>query len=147
MPWYIAWPFVAVLIYGVLCFLAARSVYYPTKYPDGLWDLRAQLGATDVWANTRDGVRIHGWFIRSAESRLVTLFLHGNAGNIAYRESHFREIPAAGSSLLMIDYRGYGRSSGRPTERGLYADVSLPCCARIVASDSSAFSATIVTPG
>ena len=93
-------------------------MYYPTRYPNGLWELRTQVGAMDAQVNAR----IHGWFIRRPESRLATLFLHGNAGNITYREAHFREIPAAGSSLLMIDYRGYGKSAGRPTESGLYAD-------------------------
>jgi fermentation-respiration switch protein FrsA (DUF1100 family) len=52
----------------------------------------------------------------------VTLFLHGNAGNITHRSQSFGEITAAGSSVLMIDYRGYGKSTGRPSENGLYAD-------------------------
>jgi fermentation-respiration switch protein FrsA (DUF1100 family) len=124
VPWYILWPVVACAIYAALCLFAARSVYYPTRYPDGRWDVQSQLGAVDVWLTTRDGVRIHGWFVRSPESTRVTLFFHGNAGNTTYREPHFREIRAAGSSILMIDYRGYGRSSGRPSENGLYADAS-----------------------
>jgi fermentation-respiration switch protein FrsA (DUF1100 family) len=53
---------------------------------------------------------------------VTTLFLHGNAGNVTDRFTHMREIAAAGSSVLVIDYRGYGRSEGRPTERGLYRD-------------------------
>jgi fermentation-respiration switch protein FrsA (DUF1100 family) len=124
VPWYIVWPAVACAIYGALCLLAARSVYYPTRYPSGWWGAQSELGAADVWLTTRDGVRIHGWFVRDAESRWVTLFFHGNAGNVTYREPHFREICAAGSSILMIDYRGYGRSSGRPSEAGLYSDAS-----------------------
>jgi fermentation-respiration switch protein FrsA (DUF1100 family) len=79
------------------------------------------LGATDVWLDTSDGVRIHAWQVSHGDS-LVTLFFHGNAGNLTYREPHFREIAAAGSSILMLDYRGYGKSAGRPTEHGLYAD-------------------------
>jgi fermentation-respiration switch protein FrsA (DUF1100 family) len=55
----------------------------------------------------------------------VTLFLHGNAGNVTHRFALFQEIPAAGSALLMPDYRGYGRSEGRPTEKGLYADADV----------------------
>ena len=58
----------------------------------------------------------------AARRRLVTLYLHGNAGNITHRGSQIREITSAGSSILMLDYRGYGKSSGRPTEGGLYAD-------------------------
>jgi fermentation-respiration switch protein FrsA (DUF1100 family) len=52
----------------------------------------------------------------------VTLFLHGNAGNITHRAPRIQEIVAAGSSVLMLDYRGYGKSSGRPSEQGLYRD-------------------------
>jgi fermentation-respiration switch protein FrsA (DUF1100 family) len=51
----------------------------------------------------------------------VTLFLHGNAGNVTHL-SHIQEIVAAGSSILILDYRGYGKSSGHPTELGLYRD-------------------------
>jgi fermentation-respiration switch protein FrsA (DUF1100 family) len=48
--------------------------------------------------------------------------LHGNAGNLTHRILPIREITAAGSSILMLDYRGYGKSGGSPSERGLYAD-------------------------
>jgi fermentation-respiration switch protein FrsA (DUF1100 family) len=50
------------------------------------------------------------------------LFLHGNAGNIGQRADHIAEIAAAGSDVLIIDYRGYGRSQGHPSERGLSMD-------------------------
>jgi fermentation-respiration switch protein FrsA (DUF1100 family) len=99
-------------------------VYYPARYPDGWWGAQSELGAADVWLTTRDGIRIHGWFVRNAGSPRLTLFFHGNAGNITYRKPHFREIRDAGSSILMIDYRGYGRSDGWPTEAGLYSDAS-----------------------
>lgn len=108
--------------YGILYFLAGRAAYYPEKYPGGFWDQQRRLGATDVWLNTSDSVRLHGWFVERPGASLVTLFLHGNAGNLTYRVANFESIPAAGSSLLMIDYRGYGRSSGWPTEKGLYRD-------------------------
>lgn len=121
VPWYVAYPLIAATALGALCYWANRSAYFPSKYPDGFWDAQERLGAADVWLNTADGVRIHAWRVNHGEG-LVTLFFHGNAGNLTYREPHFREISAAGSSILMPDYRGYGRSAGRPTERGLYAD-------------------------
>ncbi len=55
-------------------------------------------------------------------SPLVTLFLHGNGDNVSYYKPHIQEIVAAGSSILTLDYRGYGKSSGRPSEQGLYRD-------------------------
>jgi fermentation-respiration switch protein FrsA (DUF1100 family) len=67
-------------------------------------------------------VKLHGWWIPAPDSKLVTLHLHGNAGNITYRNLSARNIVAAGSSVLLLDYRGYGKSSGRPGEMGLYRD-------------------------
>jgi uncharacterized protein len=122
VPWYVAWPVVIAVAALALQFVAARSVYFPTQYPEGFWNLQAQLGATDVWLDLANQVRIHGWYVACPGSHLTTLFLHGNAGNITYRGERFREITAAGSSVLMIDYRGYGKSTGRPSENGLYAD-------------------------
>jgi fermentation-respiration switch protein FrsA (DUF1100 family) len=121
-PWYVTWPLVVLCCYGMLWFYANRSVYYPLRYPQGFWDLQPQLHAEDVWTQTADGVQIHGWWVRQEEAGLVTLYLHGNAGNLTHRYSRIREITAAGSSVLMLDYRGYGKSRGRPTEKGLYAD-------------------------
>jgi hypothetical protein len=113
VPWYIAWPLVIIVAALALQFLASRSVHFPAQHPEGFWNLQAQLGATDVWLDLPDHVRIHGWFVACPGSRRVTLFLHGNAGNVTHRGQHFREITAAGSSVLMIDYRGYGKSTGR----------------------------------
>jgi fermentation-respiration switch protein FrsA (DUF1100 family) len=122
VPGSIAWPIIAVSTYGALSYFANRSIYYPSKYPEGHWDLQHQAHASDVWIETRDGVRLHAWFITCPGSPWVTLYLHGNAGNITHRLPHIREIVAAGSSILILDYRGYGKSSGRPTEHGLYID-------------------------
>jgi fermentation-respiration switch protein FrsA (DUF1100 family) len=122
VPSYVGWPIVVACAYGALYFFANRAVYYPAKYPQGGWDLQSQVGASDVWLNTPDGVRLHAWFVRRDGTRLVTLFLHGNAGNVTHRIPHIREIVAAGSSILIPDYRGYGKSGGRPTEEGLYID-------------------------
>jgi fermentation-respiration switch protein FrsA (DUF1100 family) len=122
IPWYVAYPLIAAVAYGALYWFANRSVYFPSKYPEGSWDLQAQLGAADVWLDTADGVRIHGWQVDQPGAPFVTLYFHGNAGNITDRYDHFREIKSAGSSILMIDYRGYGKSSGWPTENGIYRD-------------------------
>jgi fermentation-respiration switch protein FrsA (DUF1100 family) len=122
IPWYVAWPLLIAFGALALNFVAVRSMYFPVRHPKGFWNLQAQLGATDVWLDLTDHVRIHGWFVACPGSRRVTLFLHGNAGNITHRGQRFREITAAGSSVLMIDYRGYGKSTGRRSENGLYAD-------------------------
>jgi uncharacterized protein len=122
VPGYIAWPTLAILTCGALYYFANRAIYYPSKYPEGFWDLQRQLHASDVWLQTSDGVRLHGWFVAREGAPWATLYLHGNAGNITHRLSHIQEIVGAGSSILILDYRGYGKSGGRPTEKGLYLD-------------------------
>jgi hypothetical protein len=113
---------VAACVIGLLYYLANRAVYYPSKYPTGDWDTQKLVGASDTWIETSDGVKIHGWWVQREGSPLVTLFLRGNAGNITNRAARIQEIVAAGSSVLMLDYRGYGKSSGWPSETGLYRD-------------------------
>jgi fermentation-respiration switch protein FrsA (DUF1100 family) len=113
---------VALSGYGVLYFAANRSLYFPMKYPRGFWEGKAEIGAEDVWIDTEDNVKLHGWLVRRPDAPFVALHLHGNAGNITHRVHVAREVTAAGASILLLDYRGYGRSQGWPTEKGLYAD-------------------------
>lgn len=122
VPKLIGWPLLGAWGYGVLYFMANRAIYFPHKYPQGLWQYQSQLRATDVWLRTSDGVRLHAWWVPQPEARLTTLFLHGNAGNLTHRVGHLQQITAAGSAVLILDYRGYGKSEGRPTEKGLYSD-------------------------
>jgi fermentation-respiration switch protein FrsA (DUF1100 family) len=112
----------AAVVYGAICFAVSRLIYQPTRYPGGWWHTQSQSGAHDVELPTSDGLRLHAWWVPSPGARLATLYLHGNGGNLAHSPGHLREITAAGSSVLIIDYRGYGKSPGRPTERGLYRD-------------------------
>ncbi len=118
----LGWVLAAAAVYAALAFLAHRSVFYPMKYPAGFWHLRDRLGVEDVWLRASDGVRLHAWWRRREDSQIATLFLHGNAGNVTHRLHALEAIPAAGSSLLLLDYRGYGRSEGSPTEQGVYRD-------------------------
>ncbi|MCC6392204.1 MAG: alpha/beta fold hydrolase, partial [Bryobacterales bacterium] len=108
--------------YAALSFLAHRSIYYPMRYPEGWWNEQRSLGAEDVQIVTRDGVKLHGWWKETRGSEIATLFLHGNAGNVSHRGRSIRAITEAGSSVLALDYRGYGKSEGSPSETGLYAD-------------------------
>lgn len=103
-------------------YFANRAIYYPLKFPNGDWDAQRRVGASDAWIETSDGVKIHGWWVEREGSRWATLFLHGNAGNVTHRAAHIENIAAAGSSVLVLDYRGYGKSSGSPSEQGLYRD-------------------------
>ena len=80
------------------------------------------LDYEDVWITTSDGESLHGWHVPAAQSRGTVLFLHGNAGNISHRLDSLRIFNSLGLDTLIIDYRGYGQSSGRTTEAGTYLD-------------------------
>jgi fermentation-respiration switch protein FrsA (DUF1100 family) len=92
------------------------------RFPQGNWRVQHLLGAQDVWLNASDGTKLHSWWIEAPHAEFATLHLHGNGGNITHRDLSAANIVAAGSSVLLLDYRGYGKSVGRPGERGLYRD-------------------------
>jgi hypothetical protein len=70
-----------------------------------------------------DGVKLHAWFVPAPRARATLLFCHGNAGNISHRLDSIRLFHDLGLNVLIFDYRGYGRSDGRPSEKGSYRDV------------------------
>jgi uncharacterized protein len=84
----------------------------------------AGLEAEDIWVVTEDGVKLHAWYFPHEESDRVIVLSHGNAGNISYRLDIAGTLLKAGAAVLMYDYRGYGQSEGRPSEEGLYKDIS-----------------------
>lgn len=111
------------LLVAVVYFMQGRMLYLPDLPGRTLTLTPADVGMDyhDVFIKTADGVMLHGWFIGEQSSRVV-LFFHGNAGNISHRLDSIRQFRDLGLSVLIIDYRGYGQSEGRTTERGLYRD-------------------------
>jgi fermentation-respiration switch protein FrsA (DUF1100 family) len=75
-----------------------------------------------VAIDTADGERLHGWYVPAANSRGTLLFFHGNAGNISHRLDSIGIFRDLGLDTLIIDYRGYGESTGRTSEAGTYRD-------------------------
>ena len=71
---------------------------------------------------TEDGETLHGWWIPAEPERAMLLFCHGNAGNISHRLESVEVFRRLGLSVLLFDYRGYGQSTGTPSEAGLYHD-------------------------
>ena len=114
--------FVAALFLLAAHLLARMSLYHPMRYPEGMWELRHALGAEDVELTASDGVRLHAWWAPGDAPRVATLFLHGNAGNVTHRGQHIANLRQAGSAVLVIDYRGFGKSEGSPSEAGLLRD-------------------------
>ena len=79
-------------------------------------------GAVERWIETADGERLHAWLAEGAAGGPTLVWSHGNAGNIATRAWLVRAFAARGLRVLAYDYRGYGRSTGSPTEAGVYRD-------------------------
>jgi uncharacterized protein len=125
----------ALRVLGLLCvgyvglaalmfFSQSRLVHLPGVPGRTLVATPAQIGLAyeDVSFNTEDGVTLHGWFVPAEDARATLLFFHGNAGNISHRLDSLRIFHELGLATFIFDYRGYGRSEGRPSERGLRAD-------------------------
>lgn len=85
--------------------------------------IEAALQAEDVWIETSDDERLHGWFFPNDSTEYIVVLSHGNAGNISNRIDIAKFLQEAGVSVLIYDYRGYGQSSGKPSEEGLYRDI------------------------
>lgn len=101
--------------------LETAAIYHPTPYPEGDWEPPG-LELEDAWFEASDGVKLHGWFAPHDDARGLALCLHGNAGNVTHRASLLRTLHGLRLSTLIIDYRGYGRSEGKPSERGILSD-------------------------
>jgi len=116
------------LVYGALLlflfFYQSHLLFLPNIPSRSVDATPAALGLVyePVTLTTSDNVKLDGWFLPVAEARGVILFCHGNAGNISHRLDSLLIFHKLGFSTLIFDYRGYGRSQGRPTESGTYAD-------------------------
>jgi fermentation-respiration switch protein FrsA (DUF1100 family) len=121
----LGWILVAVAAAGGLTLLVrsleAGLIYFPTREYEVLpRDLG--LTAEELSLESKGGVRLAGWWIRG-EGRRALLYFHGNAGNASHRLERARIlVESLGLDVALVDYRGYGRSTGRPSEEGLYAD-------------------------
>ena len=118
----------AVLGYGLflvfLYFYQSRLLFLP-NLPSRVVERSPSavgLAYEQVDLVTSDNIHLDSWFIPAPEKRGVILFCHGNAGNISHRLDSLLLFHRMGFSTLIFDYRGYGRSQGRPSEEGTYLD-------------------------
>jgi fermentation-respiration switch protein FrsA (DUF1100 family) len=114
---YLAMMLMVYLWQGRMVFLANMPGRALTASPADIG-----LDYEDVALATPDKETLHGWYVPAADAAGVMLFLHGNAGNISHRLDSIAIFHELGLDVLIIDYRGYGRSSGSPGEQGTYID-------------------------
>jgi len=116
--------FLAVLLVAVAGTIWLRQpamVFYPSAElvaTPAEWGLAYE----EVKLTTSDGVSLNGWYLPQPGSKRTLLFFHGNAGNISHRGDSLRIFHRLGLNVLIIDYRGYGKSEGSPSEEGFYRD-------------------------
>jgi fermentation-respiration switch protein FrsA (DUF1100 family) len=104
-----------------MSFLEDHFLYFPLRRLDA-FPADYGLASEELSPIASDGVRLHGWWIHGGGDRVLLLF-HGNAGNVSHRLDRAKLfVERLGVDLFLVDYRGYGRSAGRPSEAGLYRD-------------------------
>jgi len=125
--WHAIWTAAALGLglYGILALLLylgqSRLLYMPTR-EIAVTPRAIGLQYEEVEFLARDGIRLSGWFVPVQNPRGALLFCHGNAGNISHRLDSLRIFHGLGLSTFIFDYRGYGRSQGRPSEQGTSLD-------------------------
>lgn len=117
--------FAAVLCYAgivaiVYC-VQARLLYMPMREIE-MTPAAAGLDFEDVRFQASDGTPLHGWYVPCVNARATILFCHGNAGNISHRLDSLLIFNRLGLNVFIFDYRGYGMSGGKPSERGTEMD-------------------------
>ena len=113
-----------VAIMALVYYKQSSLIYYPNMPGRNLVATPEDIGLSyqDVEFTTRDGIKLHGWFVENKIANGTLLFFHGNAGNISHRLESIAIFHELGLNVFIIDYRGYGQSEGKVTETGTYRD-------------------------
>ena len=122
----VAMAYAAIL--GLVFWFQPRLVYFPMKGNYSGTPQARSLAFERVTLPTEDGAQLAAWWIpapTSAPARGTVLLFHGNAGNIAHRLDYATMFYGMGYNLLLVDYRGYGESTGEPSEQGTYRDAKV----------------------
>lgn len=110
-------PFVARPLYK-------RHIFKPSKYPSGNYDVDSvgQIKRQEFYFPSTGNTKLHAWFFDVHQSHWVILLSHGNSDNLTRALPLIGELIAAGASVFIYDYRGYGKSAGSPTIKGICDD-------------------------
>ncbi len=110
------------LIVLLMWLFQERLLYLPADREHAATPADIGLEWREVELTTGDGLVLNAWWVPAENPRGSLLFLHGNAGNISHRLDSVKQFNGLGLSVLILDYRGYGRSEGRPSEAGTALD-------------------------
>lgn len=113
---------VLVAIFAFVRAIEPRVAFFPTPGEDTV-PSAAGLPFEAFTINTADGERLRAWLLPNPHARATIVYFHGNGGNLSVWLPILAGIQRQGFAIVAFDYRGYGASTGRPTERGLYRDV------------------------
>jgi uncharacterized protein len=112
-------------IVGVVYLAQDKLVYFPGIGREHVATPETQgLAYEDISIRTQDAETLHAWWVPAPDSRGSVLLFHGNAGNISHRIDYARMFHRLGYNTLLVDYRGYGKSTGAPSEEGMYRDAA-----------------------
>jgi fermentation-respiration switch protein FrsA (DUF1100 family) len=120
----------SLIVVAVLGYLGLVALMYFTQrvlmyFPERSRTPPAQAGfpeAEEIFLDTADGERVIVWSVPPRGDNPVILYFHGNGASLRYRTGRFRMLTAQGFGLVALSYRGYGGSTGSPSEDGLIAD-------------------------
>ncbi len=114
---------IIILFIALLYFKQNGMIFIGAKLPaNNLADIRKHYPHSEVTVTTSDGTKLHGWYLQAKgeEPAPLLIYFGGNAESVAYmlfEQDHFK-----GYSLLLMSYRGYGLSSGKPSQKNLCDD-------------------------
>jgi len=122
LKWFLVYALVGYAAVLVLLYVSQRALQY---FPERFRTAPAAAGlpqAEEVVVDTADGERVIVWHVPPRGNKPVALYFHGNGGSLRNRVDRFRALIEDGSGLVALSYRGYGGSTGTPSEAGLIAD-------------------------
>jgi len=109
------------LLNGCTGWLVSSMAFYPRHTPEMRPDLK-RMNTTEMFIPSSDNTSLNAFFFPSDNSEEVLLFLHANSGNVYHRMDIVSALRDMGINVLLIDYRGFGLSTGSPSEQGMYED-------------------------
>jgi len=108
-------------LFALVRYLESMGVFFPSRKMAVSPSVMG-LPWEDIYFETKDNVTLNAWFFKNPQARSTVIFAHGNAGNMSDRLFKVKFFHDLGLNVFIFDYRGYGKSQGRPTEAGVYLD-------------------------